>query len=85
MTNLMKSIALAGVFAMTTAAEQAPQKSAVERHNEAIAAQTQRWIDETKNGVPSKERMEQIIASNRQIITKIWEEEANRQAKTRHQ
>ena len=36
-------------------------------------------MEETKNGAPSKERMEQIIAENRKIIQKIWENERRRQ------
>ena len=88
MKNLIKSIALVGMFAMTTQAEenvQATEKSAAEQHQEAIAAQTQRWIEETRNGVPSKERMEEIIASNRRIIQEIWEKEAERQSNSRTQ
>ena len=64
-------MALVGMFAMTTQAEenvQATEKSAAEQHQEAIAAQTQRWIEETRNGVPSKERMDEIIASNVKAI-----------------
>ncbi|MBO7258170.1 MAG: hypothetical protein J6V11_04440 [Alphaproteobacteria bacterium] len=88
MKNLIKSIALVGMFAMTAQAEenvQATEKSAAEQHKEAIAAQTQRWIEETRNGVPSKERMEEIIASNRRIIQEIWEKEAKRQSNSRTQ
>ncbi len=83
MKNLVKSIALAGVFAMAANADQEQtqpiQKSAAEQHDEAIARQTQRWMEETKNGAPSKERMEQIIAENRKIIQKIWEKERHQQ------
>ena len=78
MKNLMKSIALATVFSMVASGEQNtqhPQKSAAEQHKEAIAEQTRRWIEETKNGTPSQERIEQIIAENRQKIEKIWEAE----------
>ena len=83
MKTLIKSIALAGIFAMAANAEQEnsqpSQKSASELHKEAIARQTQRWMEETKNGAPSQERMEQIIAENRKIIQKIWEEERSKQ------
>ena len=88
MKNLIKSIALAGVFAMATQAEEntrPAEKSAAEQHMEAIAAQTARWIEETRNGAPSKERMEEIIASNRRIIQEIWEKEAERQSNSRAQ
>lgn len=83
MKNLLKSIALASIFAMAANAEQentkSTPKSAAEQHREAIDRQTQRWMEETKNGTPSHERMEQIIAENRKIIQKIWEEEHARQ------
>ncbi len=83
MKQLVQSIILAGVFAMAAQADQenaqSTEKSAAEQHAEAIARQTQRWMEETKNGAPSKERMEQIIVENRKIIQKIWENERRRQ------
>lgn len=88
MKNVLKSIVLAGVFAMVAQAEentQPTEKSAAEQHKEAIASQTERWIEETRNGVPSKERMEEIIAANRRIIQEIWEKEAERQSNSRTQ
>ncbi len=88
MKNVLKSIVLVGVFAMVAQAKensQPAQKSAAEQHKEAIAAQTERWMKETKNGAPSKERMEEIIAANRRIIQEIWEKEAERQSNSRTQ
>lgn len=74
MKNTMKMIGLVAVLGSTVFADQqnTEQKSATEKHKEAIAEQTQRWILETKEGAPSQERMEQIIAENRQKIEKIW-------------
>lgn len=88
MSNIIKSIALAGVFAMAAQAEentQQSQKSAAEQHKEAIEAQTHRWIEETRNGVPSQERIEEIVAANRRIIQEIWKKEAERKSNTRTQ
>ncbi|MBR5129850.1 MAG: hypothetical protein IKV03_01310 [Alphaproteobacteria bacterium] len=86
MKNIFKSLALAAVLGVAAAneQEQQSQKSAIEQHNEAIEAQTQRWIDETKMGVPSQERIEELVAANRRIIQEIWEKEAERQANTRN-
>lgn len=88
MKNMIKSIALASIFTMVANAEHAeqqPQKSAMEQHEEAIEAQTKRWMEATKDGVPSQERMAEIIASNRRIIQDIWAKEAERQANARNQ
>ena len=65
--------------------EQQAQKSAIEQHNEAIAAQTRRWMEATTNGAPSEAYMQELIAANRRIIQEIWKKEAERQANARNQ
>ena len=87
MKNVLKSIALAAVLGVAAAneQEQPAQKSAAEQHKEAIEAQMQRWLEVTKEGVPSQQRMEELIAANRRIIQEIWSKEAERQANTRDQ
>lgn len=85
MKNILKSIALASILGIATATEQEQptQKSAAEQHKDAIEAQMQRWLEATKNGTPSQERIEELVAANRRIIQDIWSKEAERKANTR--
>ena len=87
MKNVLKSIAFAAVLGIAAANEQAQpvQKSAAEQHKEAIEAQMQRWLEATKNGTPSQERIEELVAANRRIIQEIWSKEAEGKANTRDQ
>ena len=87
MKNVLKSIAFAAVLGVAAANEQEQpvQKSAAEQHKDAIEAQMQRWLEATKDGTPSQERMEELIAANRRIIQDIWAKEAERQANARNQ
>lgn len=87
MKNILKSIALATILGVAAAneQEQPAQKSAAEQHRDAIEAQTQRWVEATKDGTPSQERIEELVAANRRIIQEIWSKEAERQANTRDQ
>ena len=87
MKNVLKSIAFAAILGVAAAneQEQPAQKSAAEQHKEAIEAQMQRWIEATKDGTPSQERMDELVAANRRIIQEIWSKEAERQANARNQ